>query len=90
MTWDKLDGNMIAADAHYSEGEGQFGTEEGETCNRLGCDGVMIFDDVENCSCHISAPCAGHMRQQLICGICGSAQCDDEMPERHFSTNIGE
>ena len=36
----------------------ELGYAEGETCNRDGCQGVIKNRPVENCSCHISAPCS--------------------------------
>lgn len=35
----------------------KLGIDEGETCNRYGCDGVIAYTKPDNCSCHLSAPC---------------------------------
>jgi len=43
--------------------------EEGETCPN-GCNCALTFTPVKNCSCHISAPCAGHMESHLHCAMC--------------------
>ncbi|KQI68727.1 hypothetical protein AN189_07460 [Loktanella sp. 3ANDIMAR09] len=72
-----IDGNTRAIDAHLAEHDARIGTEEGERCNRQGCDGTMVFEDVEGCSCHINAPCHGHENQQIICDGCGYGP-DDE------------
>jgi len=45
--------------------------QEGEHCPFDDCGGVMRIDDVENCSCHISPPCAGCTNAPLVCSECG-------------------
>lgn len=49
----------------------QFFMEEGVVCAMEGCDGVIEFSEVENCSCHISAPCSGCMGTKFVCPKCG-------------------
>lgn len=44
--------------------------EEGSICPIHGCDGVMQFPPVENCSCHINAPCSACTDNQLTCNVC--------------------
>lgn len=46
------------------------GDMEGHICNRDGCRGILEVVPVENCSCHISAPCPGHENQILTCPEC--------------------
>lgn len=36
----------------------KYGTEEGDECNRNGCNGTIVLDRAENCYCHITAPCS--------------------------------
>lgn len=52
--------------------------EEGQACpfmdakdETVPCAGTLEFGEVENCSCHISAPCSGHTEQKLACTVCG-------------------
>lgn len=49
----------------------RYGTEEGDRCNREGCEGVIAFAPVSDCSCHISAPCWGHQHATVECPVCG-------------------
>ena len=57
--------------------EDERGSEEGDRCNRDGCDGIMRIETEENCSCHISAPCHSCVNSWLECDICG-ARTDEE------------
>lgn len=47
------------------------GTGEGETCGRDGCDGVIRWQQPENCSCHINPPCSECESLTLECPKCG-------------------
>jgi len=61
------------------------GTEEGQPCNRLPepdedqpswfrpkpCRGVMGFEPVEECRCHLAAPCNACVENPLVCDRCG-------------------
>ena len=47
------------------------GTEEGEICNREGCEGILAYPEVTNCTCHLSPPCPAHTDNQLECPDCG-------------------
>lgn len=56
----------------------KIGIEEGERCNRqnedgFACDGEMMLDEVENCSCHISAPCGQCIENAPVYSVCGEA-----------------
>lgn len=44
--------------------------EEGLLCPNCQ-EGTMEFEQVENCSCHISAPCGPCMDVELFCNSCG-------------------
>jgi hypothetical protein len=44
--------------------------EEGDGCPELGCNGKLVYGPVENCSCHISAPCNSCVENPLVCNIC--------------------
>ena len=47
-----------------------FGTCEGETCWRNGCQGVIAEHAVENCSCHINPPCGSCAKPREFCPVC--------------------
>jgi len=55
------------------------GDEEGDTCNRDGCDGVIEFSERENCSCHLNAPCHWCMERHLCCSACDWKETDDQV-----------
>lgn len=44
--------------------------EEGDKCQTEGCDGEMEFGILENCSCHVNAPCSACVDQKLTCDKC--------------------
>jgi hypothetical protein len=46
--------------------------DEGERCNRVGCDGTMEVPPVENCTCFISPPCNACVYNELTCTDCGA------------------
>jgi len=54
-----------------SEHKEEVGTQEGETCNRENCTGVIEYQESENCSCHISPPCSSCLSVALHCPDCG-------------------
>jgi len=78
------DGNAIAADAHCDQPD-EIGTEDCDICGRYPepdegmprgykpkpCKGVMHYDDVEGCTCHISPPCGACVNNPVTCDICG-------------------
>ena len=45
--------------------------EEGDICPVDDCDGCLKLPLVENCSCHISAPCSACVTNTLVCDSCG-------------------
>jgi len=45
--------------------------EEGDRCPYGDCDGTLEYPPVENCSCHIVAPCSACTDSLLTCKICG-------------------
>ncbi len=47
-----------------------FGSQEGDTCNRNGCEGKIYLPKIVNCSCHISAPCSACTDTVLKCDTC--------------------
>lgn len=49
----------------------ELGTEEGDTCGLEDCPGALEYPEVENCYCHISAPCWEHENNPLTCNECG-------------------
>lgn len=53
--------------------EVEMGFEEGDVCNRNGCDGIMEIRPVENCSCHVSPPCTNCVENNPICNKCGES-----------------
>jgi len=52
--------------------------EEGDECPEPGCTGHLGFPKVENCSCHISAPCHACVNSVLTCDECG---WEDDSPD---------
>lgn len=56
----------------------QVGYEEGNVCGRDGCDGTITDAPVENCSCHISAPCSQCVENRFYCSKCDWRAKDDE------------
>ena len=61
------------------------GYEEGATCNREGCNGVIELEPVNGCSCHISAPCWEHESADMRCPACGWRAADDPLCVREIS-----
>lgn len=55
-----------------------FGTEEGATCWRNGCQGVIKERPVENCSCHISPPCGACTTPREWCPECDWSAQEEE------------
>lgn len=47
------------------------GMEEGQQCNRDGCDGIIVMPESENCSCHVSPPCHSCTDRYPYCPECG-------------------
>ncbi len=45
--------------------------EEGSPCPCFRCDGTLQLPPVEDCSCHLSAPCYAHETNQPACTDCG-------------------
>jgi len=52
------------------------GTEDGSRCNRP-CEGVMVLTTPENCSCHLSPPCAACENNRPVCSFCGEEASDE-------------
>ena len=44
---------------------------EGDACPDPDCIGILEYEKVENCSCHIAPPCWACENAKLICPICG-------------------
>lgn len=62
----------------------EFGYSEGDVCGRSGCYGVIELEKVENCSCHLSAPCWGHENADMCCQECGWRAADDPLCVREI------
>jgi len=45
--------------------------EEGDKCPFPKCNGKLYYPPVENCSCHINAPCSACVNNKLVCDKCG-------------------
>ena len=56
------------------------GFEEGATCGRDGCQGVIDTRAPENCSCHISPPCSACTAPRNFCPDCDWQEADDPAP----------
>ena len=52
--------------------EKKIGIEEGNTCNRDGCQGTMVFEREGACGCHINPPCQNCVDAPLVCDECGT------------------
>lgn len=46
---------------------------EGGTCPVDGCAGSLIYPEVDNCSCHLCAPCGACVDVDLECDECGES-----------------
>lgn len=63
---------------HHVESEPvAVGKEDGATCGREGCAGVMGFQPVKNCSCHLNPPCSACTDNPLVCLTCGANPEED-------------
>lgn len=58
----------------------ELGYCEGDTCGRDGCDGVIESHDVENCSCHLNAPCGSCTSPRGFCPECDWQESEDPPP----------
>lgn len=56
-----------------------FGDEEGATCWRNGCQGIIAVADVEDCSCHIAPPCGRCTTPREYCPECDWRAKDDKL-----------
>lgn len=54
------------------------GIDEGDICNRDGCEGVMQLPPVNDCSCHISPPCSACEQNRIVCDTCGADPEEDK------------
>ncbi|EHC4297166.1 hypothetical protein JTG69_001897 [Escherichia coli] len=63
----------------------KIGYSEGEQCERDGCSGILELEEVEDCSCHLSAPCWRHENADMWCPECGWRAADDPLCVRDIS-----
>ena len=69
--WQMTEKGAPAPECTYCKGKGIIqGTVEGDICNRDGCNGVLAYPPVENCSCHIDPPCGQCIGNLLTCPVC--------------------
>lgn len=54
------------------------GENEGDVCNRNGCDGVLHFPPVADCCCHVSPPCQRCIENELCCTKCDWTPSEEE------------
>ncbi len=47
------------------------GEIEGDICNEDGCEGVLEYPPVKNCTCFLSPPCYNCVHNLLTCSVCG-------------------
>lgn len=45
--------------------------QEGDKCEDPECDGVLGYSLIEDCSCHIAAPCHWCEERGFTCSECG-------------------
>ena len=60
-------------DTIVHEDDEELGIEEGDTCRRNGCPGILDVRTPENCSCHINPPCSACTTDRTFCPECGWA-----------------
>lgn len=56
-----------------------FGHVEGEICRRNRCTGIVKESPVDNCSCHITAPCSQCTSPRAYCEVCGWDESEDRV-----------
>lgn len=69
------------ADFYPAEFDEVHGVDEGQTCERNGCKGVLAMDpssDREGCSCFRSAPCGYCMSIMPTCPTCRWREEDED------------
>lgn len=67
----------------------QIGDQEGEKCNRGGCDGVIRLRATPDCSCHVNPPCGDHSEPLEECPECGWAARDGADSAERTLSEIG-
>ncbi len=68
----EVSGVLAILTSEYQAVLNNFGTAEGELCNRDGCEGNLEFTRSINCSCHLGcAPCPSCEAIHLFCPECG-------------------
>lgn len=65
----------------------KYGYEEGETCGRDQCKGIIKESALEGCSCHISPPCSACTTDRCYCPDC-DWQGKDDMAMDDFIVNV--
>ena len=50
--------------------------EEGDNCPECNF-GDMLYNKVEDCSCHIDPPCSACVENSLVCDNCGYEEGED-------------
>ena len=55
------------------------GYEEGDTCARNGCTGIIQVSKSESCYCHISPPCGSCTALRNYCPVCDWREKDDPL-----------
>ena len=68
-----------------------FGQEDGQTCWRNGCKGVISLAKQSDCSCHIAPPCGHCVEPKEYCPECDwHAKDDEQVSYRHLGGGISE
>ena len=62
----------------------KMGFSEGDTCNRMGCKGIIQEHSRECCSCHIHPPCSSCTAPVGFCSECGWEESEDEPFNDHI------
>jgi hypothetical protein len=55
------------------------GYEEGETCGRNGCTGIVALHEPRGCYCHISPPCSSCTSPRGYCPECDWHEANDPL-----------
>ena len=68
-----MEAKLKEKEEKIKELERQFkvGTEDGSRCNRR-CEGVMVLNHPESCSCFLGAPCYACEDNRPECSFCGA------------------
>ncbi len=63
------------------------GYEQGESCNRDGCVGIIEEHyRTESCSCHINPPCSSCVESRAYCPVCDWDGKEEQEEKEHIAS----